>query len=281
MQKDIIINTNDNNKLAASSFCPNKSNGACILIVPGVGIKQGFYYSFANFLCEMGFTTYTFDYRGIGKSLNGHIKESPATLLNWGENDIESMIQYIKTVHPQEHFHVVAHSGGGVILGLAPSLFLTKSIITVASPRGAHRDYKGLNYWKMGLLSRVLYPLFSHLFGYFPSQLFKIGENVPKNVALQWSHLGTYEEGILGAHPEKKEYYDAIKVPFLALSFDNDFFATPSTVDALFSNYKNASITRKHIRSSDIDNQAVNHFCFFKKQNRATLWELALQFIQQ
>lgn len=281
MQKNIFINTNDHIKLTVTSFIPNKNNAVCILIVPGVGIKQGFYYPFANFLCEMGFTAYTFDYRGIGKSLSGSIKDCDATLLNWGENDIESMIQYIKTTHPKERFHLVAHSGGGVILGLAPSLFLAKSILTVASPRGALRDYKGINYWKMGLLSRILYPLFSHLFGYFPSKLFKIGENVPKKVALQWSHLGSYKEGILGAYPEKKATYNAITVPLLALSFDNDFFAAPSTVDAFASNYKNATIQRKHICSSDINNQTVNHFCFFKKQNQATLWELAIQFIQE
>lgn len=51
-----------------------------LIIVPATGVLQSFYFKLATFLQQNGITVITFDYAGIGKSLNGSIKHQTGTL---------------------------------------------------------------------------------------------------------------------------------------------------------------------------------------------------------
>ena len=266
MSQQISISTIDGNEIKATYFAPHQEAKKVILIIPGVGIRERFYKNFALSLCQKGIAIYTFDFRGIGRSKPASMKGFQATVTNWAELDIEGMLQYILKKHSELDLKIIAHSGGGTILGLAPSAQQASSIMLVASPRCLRDYYKGVDYFKMWLILSVLYPVFSKWLGYFPSRWFKMGEDLPKGVALEWADWGRHFQGMRYCIGRKIERFYAIEANISLLSFDNDFFANEESVRGLSFLYKNAPTTHLHFKNEDLYGEPVDHFCFFKKK---------------
>lgn len=62
------------------------------MICPATGITKNFYHSFATWLSEQGYDVLSFDFRGIGGSLHGSLKQSTASINDWGVLDIPCAI---------------------------------------------------------------------------------------------------------------------------------------------------------------------------------------------
>ena len=61
------------------------SAGLPVLISPATGVRQHFYLRFARWLAAQGHDVLVFDYRGIGLSLHGSLRDCKATLADWGQ----------------------------------------------------------------------------------------------------------------------------------------------------------------------------------------------------
>mgnify|MGYP001811365274 CR=1 FL=1 len=63
--KELIISTSDNYALAATLFQSknNSVNNKILIINSATGIKQNYYFKFANYLSESGFNVITYDWR--------------------------------------------------------------------------------------------------------------------------------------------------------------------------------------------------------------------------
>jgi len=112
------ITTPLEHRLSLSVFKPNTSNNKTIVISSATGVLQYFYYKFATYFSELGYTVYTFDYSGIGKSNLSilDLKQNTINLESWGENDQASVISYAKSQNPTHKIIVITHSIGGQIL---------------------------------------------------------------------------------------------------------------------------------------------------------------------
>ena len=62
------------------------------MICPATGITKNFYHSFATWLSQQGYNVLSFDFRGIGESLHGALKQSTASITDWGTLDIPAAI---------------------------------------------------------------------------------------------------------------------------------------------------------------------------------------------
>ena len=62
------INTPLGHDLNLTVFKPQISNHKSIVISSATGVLQYYYFKFASYFSELGYTIYTFDYSGIGKS---------------------------------------------------------------------------------------------------------------------------------------------------------------------------------------------------------------------
>ena len=78
---NVKIKCEDNFELSGKLFKPEKITSS-VMIAPATGIKKEFYSAFALYLAENGFTTLTFDNRGIGESKGNSINSSNASLTN-------------------------------------------------------------------------------------------------------------------------------------------------------------------------------------------------------
>lgn len=281
MQQEIFITTKDGFNLSAHFFQPTTDFENVVVVVPAVGVKKHYYEKFARYLATENMAVYTFDYRGIGDSKPKSLIGFKATVSDWGEKDLESIIQHALDKHPTKTFNVVTHSGGGMLMGLAPSLKKAASILTVASPRGSLSDWKGFDFWKMSIMVYFLLPVPPIFWGYFPGKLLKVCENLPKKVAREWCYWGRHPKSVIGRRPDKESQYQNITSTILALSFEKDFYAVKESVDKIDQLYTSANVLRKHFTADDINEKAVGHFSFFKSEYSKYYWLIAKDFIEE
>ena len=65
---DLLIQTPSGHGLGCTCFSPKKSIHKSIIISSATGVLQRYYHKFATHFSQLGYTVYTFDYSGIGKS---------------------------------------------------------------------------------------------------------------------------------------------------------------------------------------------------------------------
>ncbi|WP_179319289.1 alpha/beta hydrolase family protein [Winogradskyella helgolandensis] len=268
--------------LGLSVFKPKSSNYKSIIISSATGVLQHFYFKFATYFSELGYTVYTFDYSGIGKSNPNttHLKQNTINLKDWGENDQTSVISYAKAKNPNHKLIVITHSIGGQILAFNKNMTNIDAIITVASQSGYWKLWKGYERFKMFAFWYALIPSLTPLFGYFPAKKIKLFENLPKNMVYQWRHWGKHKDYILGEFNFEDLQFKNFNKHLLALSFPNDEYASKSSVDWLAKQFINAQVNRQHIIPEDLNISNVGHFGFFRSQFKESLWKMTNEWIE-
>ena len=267
--------------LGLSVLTPNTSNQKTIIISSATGVLQHFYYKFANYFSELGYTVYTFDYSGIGKSnlSISDLKQNTTNLKSWGENDQASVIAYVKSHHPTHKIIVITHSIGGQILAFNKNISQIDAIITVASQGGYWKLWKGFERFRMFVFWHALIPSLTPLFGYFPAKKIKLFENLPRHMVYQWQNWGKHENYMLREFDFEDLQFKNYNKPLLALSFTKDKFASKASVDWLAAQFTEAKLDRQHIIPEDLGIANVGHFGFFRIEFKTSLWNKTHEWI--
>ena len=274
-RENVSFSTRDDVVLSGTLFLPENPK-ALVLVCAATGIRQQFYWSFAEWLATQGFGVMTFDYRGIGASLGApSFRESKARKQDWGTHDMPAALDYLVDRFPDMPVHLVGHSAGGQLVGLMPNHRHLSSVVTISSSSG----YIG----NMGLKQRlfatiflkIYFPLLAIVLGYVPARWLGWGEDLPKNIALQWADWCTkpgYVENAFGKDVTQ-HFYDKIDVPILWLTATDDPIATPANVDDMLRLLKSAPVTRHRLDPADFALQQIGHADFFRRRN-AKLWPI-------
>lgn len=132
-----------------------------VIIVPAAGVVQLFYKNSAAFFRSNRISAITFDYTGIGESLQGSRRNEDCRLANWGSIDLEAVIQHVIHNFPRQKIILIGHSIGRQLIGLAPSSCKAAKIILVSAQSGYWRFRKGAGRMRMWvnwyLLVQVLF----------------------------------------------------------------------------------------------------------------------------
>lgn len=267
--------------LGASVFKPSTTNNKSIVISSATGVLQHFYYKFANYFSELGYTVYTFDYSGIGKSnlSISDLKQNTIDLKSWGENDQASIIDYVKSKNQTHKIIVITHSIGGQVLAFNKNIAQVDAIITVASQSGYWKLWNGFERFRMFVFWYALIPTLTPFFGYFPAKKIKLFENLPKHMAYQWRNWGKRKDYMLSEFDFNDLQFKNFKKPLLALSFTKDKFASKASVDWLAEQFVNAKVDRRHIIPENLGITNVGHFGFFRSEFKASLWNITDEWI--
>lgn len=277
----IDVQTSAGYALAATEFAPAEANGQVVLISPATGVKQQFYYNFAAFLAKHGFYVFTYDYCGIGLSKNTRLGKCSATYRSWATIDYPAMVNFLKEKYAGNKLHLIGHSFGGNCLGLSEVGKEFASIMTVAAQDGYWKNFPKNRHWQMRFLFRVLMPLSTRVFGYFPGRKLGYGEDLPPGVAREWSKVILSKKGFLALTEAAANYYPQIKHKILMVSFEDDWMACRKAVDVLAQTaFTNARVTRRHIAPAEIGANAIGHLDFFRKKFEPTLWQIPLEWLR-
>jgi predicted alpha/beta hydrolase len=282
----ITLTTADGFTLAGMRFMTAARPKAIVVLPSAMGVKQDFYAPFAQFLAQQGFAVLTFDYRGMGLSVPEKFKRSlrgfRADLFDWAEHDYNAALHTARSWQEDVPLLVIGHSLGGQLPGLLPDNHLIDGIITIAAGSGYWRDNAPQLKRFVWFMWYFAVPLYTRLYGYFPGKRMKKVGDLPKGVIFQWSQWCRSRHYVVdGAGQPIRTGYDRIRAPVLSLSFTDDEMMSRRSIDSLHGFYRNAPVERFHIAPDDVGARRIGHFGFFRPQFQSTLWQRALDWLEQ
>lgn len=258
---------------------PRAASRPVVIINAATSVRCRYYARFAAYLFEHGFDVITYDYRGIGESRPPALRGFRASWLDWGRLDFEGVLRYTTRSFPDQPIHVVGHSVGGFVLGLAPSNTLIRRVFTMGAQFAYWRDYAPKQKWRMFLAGHVFMPIATALLGYFPAKRLGWFEDTPKGVVRDWWRLGSK------TFPESKRQAimqpcAAVTAPILALSVTDDAYGTVAAIERLLKYFTGSSTMHLRISPEQVGADAIGHFAFFSDRFERSLWPIARDWLQ-
>lgn len=255
-----------------------------VIINAATSVRCRHYSRFAAHLFANGFDVITYDYRGIGESRPDSMKGLHASWTDWGALDFEAMLKRVQREFPGQPIDVVGHSFGGCAAGLGESGQVIRRLVTVGAQFAYWRDYAPEQRWRMFGKWHLLMPLLTLFCGYFPGKRLGWLEDTPTGVVRDWSTPAPrFERRPSGrALMEKRGAlpFDNVRAQTLAISISDDPYGTIPAIERLLTYFSNAPKTHLRIEPQDIGEQQVGHFAFFRSAYQATLWPIALTWLQ-
>jgi predicted alpha/beta hydrolase len=271
---DVEIPATDGFPLGGKEFSDAPRPNLVVLIAPATGVRQRLYRPFAEFLATQSMVAVTWDWRGTGDSRPRRLRGFRTCMREWGTRDLAGVIDWAATRWPQARLAAVGHSFGGQSVGLAANRDRVKALVAVAAQSGYWRHWPRPQRYKYALLWYLGMPLVTEVVGYFPARALRLGEDLPRGVALEWarwcrapSYLGDWSG------------HRAFTAPILALSFADDPFAPERAVSALMAQYGGSEKTHRHLTPKDAGVARIGHFGFFQPNLVPGLWQTVARWL--
>ncbi|MEZ0313287.1 MAG: alpha/beta hydrolase, partial [Myxococcota bacterium] len=80
------VATVDGSTLGARFYTPAETPRGAVMIVPAMGVSQAYYASFARWLAREGYLAVTFDFRGVGASQHGSLRDARLDIFDWARD---------------------------------------------------------------------------------------------------------------------------------------------------------------------------------------------------
>jgi predicted alpha/beta hydrolase len=248
----------------------------------GTAAKKEFYLPFLEFLAENGFICCLWDYRGSGESAPQDLKNCTFHFLDYGTKDMSAIKKYLQQRFSNLPYLLVGHSVGVQQIGFIDDLSGVQGLVAFAVSTG-YLPYMPLTY---RLLSAYFFYIFTPLSiafaGYLKAKKYGYMEDLPKNVVLQWRDWCEKPDYFFN-----KEFYGKTvpignfkqyDFPVHVFWTTDDPISNKNSVPAYWNNVKSKkSITLQKITAKDYQVKKIEHFGFFKKNLKPTLWQETLQ----
>ncbi|WP_097461357.1 alpha/beta hydrolase family protein [Mangrovitalea sediminis] len=259
-----------------------------VIINPATSVICRYYFRFADYLFQNGFDVVTYDYRGIGESKPSSLRGFSAGWIDWGHFDFQAVMDFVARAFPGQPIHVVAHSVGGFVLGLARSNHRIRRVMTVGAQYAYWRDYAPAHRLKMLVKWHLMMPLMSLPLGYFPGKRLGWLEDTPGGVVRDWVFSRPRFEdtwrGFSGRrYPGKQDLvrrFSQMSGSTLALSFTDDEFGTVPAIHRLLAYYHGSKRTHLRIEPNAIGERSIGHFGYFNSRFSGKLWDIALKWLR-
>ena len=248
------------------------SKGVCI-IATATGVAQYLYDDFANWLSDQNYTAITFDYDGIGLSIDRHVKYSKSDKLSWAKHDCPAVLEFTKAQFPGQKITWIGHSVGAHMLGMMASTDDIDKAITVGAGTGTWWYNAPPTKRIAWFLWYFLVPATVPFLGYFPGDRLKIMCNLPKGVIMQWRRWCLKKDYAVGYEGDwLREQFANVKAPITSLAFTDDDMMSLKNVDMLHGFFTGANKEMICIKPSDINQKRIGHIGWHKNRYRE-LWE--------
>ena len=256
-------------ELAVSVF-EHQGADTVVVVNAATGVPRQFYKYFAAYLRDHGWTTITWDYRGIGGSAPPNLRGFDARMRDWALLDMRAVVGWLSTELRPRRIFAVGHSFGGQGLGLIETPERINAMVGVSAQSGYWGVQGGAEKYRARVAVTLVIPLLARLFGYFPWSRFAAGEDLPAGVALEWARWCRNRDYLLGDATLPLQRYEAFDAPVLAYSIDDDDWGTPRAVDDMMRAY--ANVTRRHLVPADYGLDKLGHMGFFRKGSEP-IWD--------
>jgi len=274
--ENLTITCADSYSLSARFYKAQRSTQKLpVLICPATGIIKGFYHDFAQWLSQNGHDVMVFDFRGIGDSLHGPLKQSDASIQDWGQLDIPAAIQTLLVKTEQEKVILLGHSAGGQLVGIVPNYQKIAQVIAVSSSTGHIKGLNGRTKKMASVMFNLIFPVSNLIKGYGATKFLGMGENLPKKVAKQWAQFCSKPGYVVNAIGKTifEDYHQDIQCPITVYWSSDDEIATKVNVKDLLRLYPNAQTEMIELNPQTHGHKAIGHMLMFRKSHQ-NLWPI-------
>ncbi len=278
-----VLMADDGRPLAASWFEPPEGPARAVAVVSAAtGVPRGFYRGFAQWLAERGYAVLTYDYRGIGGSRRGRLRDERATMRDWALLDMSAALAAAQARRATQGLPLllVGHSFGGNAIPFARGVERADALLAVGSQLGEPRLYPGVHRVLANVFFRAVVPAAVPLFGHLPGWTLGGGaEPLPAGVARQWAQWGltrgwAYADREMAPHRAAS----ALAVPVHLWDVADDHtFAPARAVDALAAQFRNAAVQRHTLRPAEVGLARLGHFGAFRRRPGPVAWQRLLE----
>ncbi|WP_216940217.1 alpha/beta fold hydrolase [Acinetobacter sp. BY419] len=275
----LTLQCQDSYNLSARFYAAiSESEKLPVLVCPATGITKQFYHQFCAWLQAQGYAVMVFDFRGIGDSLAGPLKNSKASIVQWGQLDIPAAIDALLARTDAEKVTLLGHSAGGQLLGIVPNYHKVAKVVAVSASSGHVKGLKGKTKLLAPVMFNIIFPLARITKGYGPTQAIGMGENLPKDVAKQWAQFCSKPGYVMNAIGKTvfEDYHAEITCPIISIWSSDDEIATAANVKDLLRLYPNADTQMIELKPKNHDHKAIGHMLMFKKSHQ-NLWPVIEQ----
>ena len=279
---DVEIPAVDGYPLGAHVWYPDTLPASGIVLIhPATAVPERLYFAFAQYVAQRGLIALTYSYRGIDGSRPPSLRGFKARMRDWADLDVEGVTRWAARHYPSLPLYAVGHSFGGHAIGLCDSSNLLRAAVQVASHAGSMRVVTNRRERsRITLLLHWVAPPLARLAGFMPGSRLGFGEDLPRDVLLEWSRwtrLPNYffDDPTLDAESR----FARVRTPILSLGFDDDLWATRVGIDMLVSRFRHAPVTRREISASLSDSRAIGHMGYFRQRSGAFLWPEAVDWL--
>jgi predicted alpha/beta hydrolase len=277
----MTLTCDDGFKLAATCFEAAGTPRAIIVLAGALGLQRRFYGRFAEFMSSQGVAVLTFDYRGMVESPPGVGQETLVDFERWGRLDIDAAIRSAAALYPGLPIHLVGHSCGGQLFGLAQSSTLLAGAVLVAATLPHPSRYPRPDRYALWLIWRVLAPIFTLGAGHRPGRLPGLsGAIAPKRVLQQWSKWCRRKDYLFDPRwALDTGRFAQLSLPMLVIGMSDDEQAPEPAVAALAQRFPQAEIERRLVDARQMGFGSVGHLGYFRAKHRDALWFPLLSWI--
>ena len=258
---------------------PTRSPARAHLIVAGAaGVAQRFYRRFAEHAASVGYSTMTFDYRGVGLSAPTTLEGFEMDYFDWGRFDLAAAVDAMSA--PTLPLYIVGHSFGGHLFGLLPDHERVTAFYTFGTGAGWHGWMPPLERAKVLAIAEIVGPALTRWRGYLPLNVLGLGEDLPLGFYERWKrwcHSPNYFFGDLAVR-HLTEGFDRIRAPLMAVNAIDDRWAPPRSRDAFIAGYRNAARHTLDLDPTAVGLRSIGHMGYFKPDAQP-LWESALEWL--
>jgi len=260
-----------------------------VIVTAATSVRCRYYFRFAGFLFREGFDVVVFDYRGIGESRPDSLRGFRGSWLDWGRLDFDAALVWAARRFPGRPIHVVAHSIGGFVIGLAPANHLISRVFTMGAQIAHWRDYAPRSRPGMVAKWHVAMPLATAAFGYFPAGRLGWMEDTPRGVVRDWARSRARVDdlcrhGELAVDlPDRQTLVDQFRqmtAPILAVGASDDPFGTVPALERLLRAFPASRTIHLRLTPAAVGVPSIGHFAFFHRRLAPALWSLPLTWLR-
>lgn len=275
------IEAPDGHPIAVTLFYPNRPAGLSVLIGSATGAPRRYYRNFASHLAARGCTVLSFDYRGIGDSIDPMLPGGALRFRDWGLQDMPAALDLLHEIAPGHPIVAVGHSAGGQMLGLLPNNDRLAAAVTVGSQLGHWGYWPSFSWrWRMRAITVLSMPLTVRSFGRLPG-IFMGGVSLPAGIALEWArwcgHPHYYLDERGAPHATT---FSQMRAPVRLYAISDDhFYAPASAVAALQRRFTPGSAELVVRQPKDWGLREVGHFGFFRTTMPRSAWDEVIDWL--
>ncbi len=269
--QSITTETGQNITLRLFSTDNTGVRGVCI-IAPATGVAQYLYDDFARWLNSQGFHALTFDYEGMGLSVNGHVRDSQSDILSWAQYDCPAVLSFVKENFDDLKLVWIGHSVGGHMIGFMGHNPDIDQIITVGCGTGTWWYNAAPTRRIAWFLWYFLVPAVVPIAGYFPGNRLKLMCDMPRGVIMQWRRWCLKKEYAVGYEGDwLRERFASVRTPITAIEFSDDDMMSPTNIRMLHELYTNAPQQHIRVTPAEINQKRIGHIGWHR-QRYEMLW---------